>query len=115
MTRMHRMQLSGIDRPRVKARVAELGLPISGYLRALVEKDVDMQASGELNDLNDPPDLNTGTPWSDLEAADLEWGAKHDHSAEEIATFLCRTMREVAGKAAELGYPNLPLYRARRG
>ncbi len=104
----------GLDRSGGKDRTQAPGLSVSGYVRALIEKDLGMQPSGGLNDLPDPADLNTGDAWSDPEIADIEWGVKHGDSVEELAELLCRMKREIVVKAAELGHEGLSLHRARR-
>ncbi len=45
--KMHWMQISGVDRYAAKRRAKELGLSLSGYIRSLVEKDLDAGPSGE--------------------------------------------------------------------
>src|SRR5688572_3863311 len=52
----------------------------------------------------DPPNLNTGTPWSEEDIADLEWGIKHRTTVDRIADFLCRTEIEIREKAGERGF-----------
>lgn len=60
------------------------------------------QASQLNIDIEDPPDLNTGNPWSEMCLLDLATCMRLRESVEEIATFLCRTRREVREKIAEL-------------
>jgi len=55
------------------------------------------------SDPTDPPNLNTGTPWSELSDEDLRWCVNDRQSVEEIADFLCRTKAEVRERLAELG------------
>ena len=49
------------------------------------------------------PDLNSGTPWSDLALDDVKYGVQHGHSVGRIAVFVCRSEAEVAEMIAELG------------
>jgi hypothetical protein len=49
-------------------------------------------------------DMNSGEPWSEGDLRDLEWCIKHHETTAEIATFLCRSPKEVIEKANELGY-----------
>ena len=53
-------------------------------------------------DDNNPPNLNTGEPWSDNDIRDLRRCIALGETAEEIASFLCRTPLEIRDKAAEL-------------
>ena len=53
-------------------------------------------------DIEDRPDLNTGKPWSEMDLFDLANSVRLGDSIEEIATFLCRSRREVRDKIAEL-------------
>ena len=53
-------------------------------------------------DIEDRPDLNTGTPWSEVDLRDLASSIRVGDSVEETATFLCRSRREVREKIAEL-------------
>ena len=89
-------------------------MPLAAYLRGLIEEDLGMHPSGELNDLNDRPNLNTGDAWSESEEYDIAYGAKHGDSLEELAELLCRTKREIAEKARAMGYENIPMWRNRR-
>lgn len=54
--------------------------------------------------IEEQPNMNTGTPWSELAIADLKSGLKRKDSIRTIAGFICRTEAEVRGKATELGY-----------
>src|SRR4051812_1526685 len=56
-------------------------------------------------DIEDRPDLNTGTPWSEVDLRDLVSSIRVGDSVEETATFLCRSRREVREKIAELEHP----------
>jgi len=54
------------------------------------------------NDIEDRPDLNTGEPWSEMDLFDLANSIRLGDPVEEIATFLCRSRREIREKIAEL-------------
>jgi predicted transcriptional regulator len=54
------------------------------------------------NDIEDRPDINTGDPWSEMALFDLANSVRLGDSVEEIATFLCRSRREIREKVAEL-------------
>jgi hypothetical protein len=54
-------------------------------------------------DDNDPPNLNTGKPWSDMDLLDFGNAVATGQSVEQIADFLCRTRQEVRDKARALG------------
>jgi hypothetical protein len=54
------------------------------------------------NDIDDRPDVNTGKEWSDMDLFDLANSVRLKTPVEEIATFLCRSRREVREKIAEL-------------
>ena len=60
------------------------------------------------------PNLNTGTPWSEWDDADIKWHVKHKIQVDEIADFLCRTEAEVRSRARELKLGELPVVKARR-
>jgi hypothetical protein len=51
---------------------------------------------------NDIGDRNTGKEWSEMDLFDLANSVRLKNSIEEIATFLCRSRREVRDKIAEL-------------
>jgi hypothetical protein len=53
-------------------------------------------------DPDDPPNLNSGTPWAEEEVFDLANCIRLNQPIEEIANFLCRSRREVREKVAEL-------------
>ena len=53
-------------------------------------------------DIEDRPDLNSGKPWSEMDLFDLGNSVRLRESVDEIATFLCRSRREVREKIAEL-------------
>jgi hypothetical protein len=53
-------------------------------------------------DPDDPPNLNSGTPWAEVEVFDLANCTRLNQPIEEIANFLCRSRREVREKVAEL-------------
>jgi hypothetical protein len=54
------------------------------------------------HDPDDRPNLNSDTPWSEVEAFDLANCIRLNQSIAEIANFLCRSRREVRDKIAEL-------------
>jgi hypothetical protein len=54
------------------------------------------------NDIEDRLDLNSGTPWSEMDLFDLANCVRLKDPVEEIASFLCRSRREVREKIAEL-------------
>lgn len=50
-----------------------------------------------------PPEANTGEPWGEIDTAELlEWLA-NKRPVCEIATFLCRTPKEIRDRARDLG------------
>jgi hypothetical protein len=51
---------------------------------------------------SEEPNLNTGTPWSLSDDAEIRWGLDQNHSIEEIANFLCRTPSEVRRRIPEI-------------
>jgi hypothetical protein len=53
-------------------------------------------------DPDDRLNLNSDTPWSEVEAFDLVNCVRLNQSIEETANFLCRSWREVREKIAEL-------------
>lgn len=53
-------------------------------------------------DCSEAPNLNTGTPWSSWDDADIRWGLEHDRSLEETADFLCRTPSEIRQRTCEI-------------
>jgi len=53
-------------------------------------------------DIDDTPDANSGQPWSEMDLSDLADCVRLRQAVEEIATFLCRSRREVRDKIAEL-------------
>lgn len=61
----------------------------------------------------EPPNLNTGTPWSTWADQDIRAGLDRRESIEELAEFLCRTKAEIMERIAEiaeadaLGDPNI--------
>lgn len=62
-----------------------------------------MKSGREMAD-NDPPNLNTGTPWSETEIRDLEWCIIEPREpVEYIADILSRQQAEIREKMAELG------------
>jgi hypothetical protein len=48
------------------------------------------------------PNLNSGTPWSEMDLFDLANCLKLREPVDEIADFLCRDIDEVEAKIAEL-------------
>jgi hypothetical protein len=54
------------------------------------------------DDSEDRSNLNTGNPWSDIDLLDLANCLRLQEPVDEIATFLCRSRREVRDKIAEL-------------
>ena len=54
-------------------------------------------------DIEDRPDLNIGSPWSEMDLFDLANCVRLRQPIEEIAGFLCRSRREVRDMIAELG------------
>ena len=54
------------------------------------------------NDIEDRSDLDSGTPWSEMDLFDLANCVRLKDSVEEIARVLCRSQREVREKIAEL-------------
>jgi hypothetical protein len=62
------------------------------------------------------PNLNSGTPWTELADRDLRWHVDHDIPEEETADFLCRDLGEVRARKGELGLPqSTPRSNDRRG
>jgi hypothetical protein len=53
-------------------------------------------------DIDDTPDANSGNAWSEVDLSDLANCVRLRECIEEIATFLCRSRREVREKIAEL-------------
>ena len=51
---------------------------------------------------DDTPDLNSGEPWSEMDLFDLANCVRLKEPVKEIATFLCRSPREVRDKIAEI-------------
>jgi hypothetical protein len=51
---------------------------------------------------SDRPTINTGTPWSAEDLADLAELVAEGQPANEIASYLCRTVQEVERKIASL-------------
>ena len=50
----------------------------------------------------DMPNINSGTPWSEMDLADLTDCLKLGEPIEQIADFLFRDAKEVEAKVAEL-------------
>jgi hypothetical protein len=57
---------------------------------------------------DEPPNLNTGKAWSEMDLFDLKNSLAQGDSPEKVAVFLCRTEREVRIKMAELGLDGGP-------
>jgi hypothetical protein len=53
-------------------------------------------------DIEDRPELNSGTPWSEMDLFDLANSLRLKDPIEEIASFLCRSRCAVREKIAEL-------------
>lgn len=54
------------------------------------------------DDIENRPDLNTGEPWSEMDFLDLDNCFRVNDPIEEIASFMCRSRREIRDKIAEL-------------
>jgi hypothetical protein len=54
-------------------------------------------------DIENRPDLNTGTEWSEMDLLDLANCVRLHRRVEEIATFMCRSRREVREKIGRAG------------
>jgi hypothetical protein len=52
--------------------------------------------------LDDTPDLNSGTLWSELAVKDLRSCISQGRTVEATARFLCRSEKEVEEKMVEL-------------
>jgi hypothetical protein len=57
---------------------------------------------GNYRDIEDRLDLNSGKEWSEMDLFDLANCVRLKDPVEEIASFLCRSRREVREKIAEL-------------
>lgn len=53
--------------------------------------------------------LNTGTPWTELDQRDLEFCLAEGQSVEKIADFLCRDVDEVLRKIEEVARLEAPV------
>ena len=53
-------------------------------------------------DTDDPPDLNTGKEWSEMDLLNLAISVRMRNPIEFTAMFLCRSRREIRDKIAEL-------------
>ena len=81
--------------PRTSFRITENPRPVCGW----------RGSGGGVNlawTSKDRPDLNTGKPWSEMDLFDLGNCVRLRQPVEKIATFLCRSRREVREKIAEL-------------
>jgi hypothetical protein len=54
-------------------------------------------------DLENRADMNTGKKWSQMDLLDLANCIRLNDPVEEIASFVCRSRREIREKIAELG------------
>jgi hypothetical protein len=54
------------------------------------------------DDVEDRPDLNTGKEWSAMDLMHLANCVRVNNPIEEIASFMCRSRREIRDKIAEL-------------
>jgi hypothetical protein len=52
--------------------------------------------------MTERPNLNTGTPWSEMDLFDLRNSLEQGDAPEKVADLLCRTVSEVREKMAEL-------------
>ena len=66
--------------------------PANGKIREARMNDAD--------DIENRPDLNTGEEWSEMDLLDL--GNSVRLNTPEIASFMCRSRREIRDKLAEL-------------
>jgi hypothetical protein len=48
------------------------------------------------------PNLNTDTPWSEWDDADIRWGIDHGRSIEETADLLCSMPSEIQQRIREI-------------
>ena len=53
-------------------------------------------------DLENRPDMNSGEKWSEMDLLDLANCIRLNDPVEEIASFMCRSRREISEKIAEL-------------
>jgi hypothetical protein len=53
-------------------------------------------------DIENRPDMNTGKKWSQMDLLDLANCIRLNDPVEEIASFMCRSRREIREKIAEL-------------
>jgi hypothetical protein len=53
--------------------------------------------------MTERPNLNTGTPWSEMDIFELRNSLEHGDPPEKVADFLSRTRSEIREKMAELG------------
>jgi hypothetical protein len=54
------------------------------------------------DDIENRPDLNTGTKWSEMDLLELGNCVRLSQPVDEIAGFMCRSRREIRDKIAEL-------------
>jgi hypothetical protein len=64
--------------------------------------------------MDEQPNLNTGTSWSEWDDSDIRWGIDHGRSIEETADFLCRTPSEIRERMTGRGRIALETYRDAR-
>jgi hypothetical protein len=53
-------------------------------------------------DIENLPDMNSGEKWSEMDLPDLANCIRLNDPVEEIASFMCRSRREIRDKIAEL-------------
>jgi hypothetical protein len=56
----------------------------------------------ETDDIENRPDMNTAQKWSQMDLLDLANCIRLNEPVEEIASFMCRSRREIRDKIAEL-------------
>jgi hypothetical protein len=57
--------------------------------------------------MSEPPNLNTGKPWSDVDVRDLRASLAHGASIDEAADFLCRTPAKSAPSSPSCRQPRV--------
>jgi hypothetical protein len=58
-----------------------------------------------------PPEANTGKAWGEIDTRDLLWMLDQKEKVQHIATFLCRTPKEIRDRARELGRDHMLIER----
>src|SRR5438270_153876 len=53
-------------------------------------------------DLENRPDINSGEKWSEMDLLDLANCIRLNDAVDEIASFMCRSRREIREKTADL-------------